>query len=132
MTYKQRVAFVVKGQPLPKGRPRSAPGKPVYTPPETHAAEKKLRAVFEATHPGFTPLEGRLALVAEFHRRTRHRVDTDNLVKLLTDALNGVAYVDDEQFEEMHSKRVYGAGDEARTVVRIYEKDVPELGAGDE
>lgn len=35
-----------------------------------------------------------------FYMQDRRRVDYDNLAKLVTDALNGVAYVDDSQIVE--------------------------------
>lgn len=70
-------------------------------------------------------------VVVTFYRRTARKVDVDNLVKLPTDALNNLAFVDDEQIEEIHAKRVYGAGDNARTIIRIYElTDSPSAPAG--
>ncbi|PRI11915.1 RusA family crossover junction endodeoxyribonuclease [Leucobacter massiliensis] len=121
MKFKPRAALVVNGEPIPKGRPRAKAGQRAFTPKRTVDAEKRVAAAFAATHPGFAPLKGRLMFIATFYRSTRHRVDTDNLVKLCTDALNGIAYVDDEQIEEIHAKRIYGAGERARTIIRIFE-----------
>ncbi|WP_052961594.1 MULTISPECIES: RusA family crossover junction endodeoxyribonuclease [unclassified Leucobacter] len=123
--FEPRVAFVVGGEPIPKGRPRAKAGQRAFTPKRTADAEKRVAAAFRATYPGFAPLTGRLMVVATFYRSTRHRVDTDNLTKLPTDALNGLAYVDDEQIEEIHAKRIYGAGDRARTIIRIFERPDP-------
>jgi len=122
VSYLPRVAFTVAGEPIPKGRPRAKAGQRAFTPKRTVDAEKRVAAAFRAMYPEFKPMTGRLLLVATFYRSTRHRVDADNLVKLCTDALNGVAYVDDEQIEELHAKRVYGAGVDARTVIRLSEQ----------
>lgn len=120
---------MLRGEPIPKGRPRSKAGQPAYTPKRTRDAERMVRLRFEALYPGFTPLTGRLKFEAEFHRSTARHVDTDNLLKLVTDALNRVAFTDDEQIEDVHGRRVYGAGNQARTVVRVYEavQELPEL-----
>ncbi|WP_449281216.1 RusA family crossover junction endodeoxyribonuclease [Leucobacter sp.] len=125
MRFEPRVAFTVGGEPLPKSRPRAKAGQRAFTPKPTRDAEKRVAGAFRSTHPGFAPLTGRLMFVVTFYRATRRRVDVDNLVKLCTDALNEVAYVDDEQIEEIHAKRIYGAGDTARTIIRIFEQ--PEL-----
>lgn len=123
------LAFQVFGEPVPKGRPRSKAGQPAYTPKRTRDAEKRVRDAFIASHPGFVPLTGRLAVQAVFYRATARHVDTDNLLKLCTDALNRVAFVDDEQIEEIRGRRIYGAGDQARTVIRIAQRieEAPEL-----
>lgn len=127
--YVPRLAFVVAGEPIPKGRPRSKPGQQAYTPPKTREAEKKVRLAFQSMHPAFVPLTGRLEFHAEFYRATHRYVDCDNLLKLCTDALNRVAFVDDEQIEELSGRRVYGVGTQARTVIRIAEavQELPEL-----
>ena len=116
------VAFTVSGEPIPKGRPRAKAGQRSFTPKRTVEAEKRVQGAFHALHPGFRPLTGRLLLSASFYRATARHVDADNLAKLATDALNGVAYVDDEQIEELHVRRFYGVGDQARTVIRIFER----------
>lgn len=127
--YAPVLSFVVFGEPVSKGRPRSGNGQPVYTPKRTRDAEKKLRSAFEAMHPGFVPLTGRLAFHADFYRETGRYVDVDNLLKLCTDALNGVAFRDDEQVEQLSGERIYRAGNQARTVITISQRieELPEL-----
>lgn len=125
MTGWERVAaFTVHGQPLPKARPKFKGGQGGYTPKATRIAEGNVRAAFEIAYPDWTPIprDVRLRFDGDFYRRTAHHVDTDNLVKLVTDALNRRAFVDDEQIEEIRGRRVYGAGDQARTEVRIYRR----------
>ncbi len=53
-----------------------------------------------------------------------HRPDADNLLKMIEDCLNGIAYLDDAQITELHVWKEYHAGDEGpKTVIRI-EEDV--------
>jgi crossover junction endodeoxyribonuclease RusA len=112
-------AFTVWGEPKPKGRPRFGKGR-TYTPQQTVEAETAVIDSFELSCPLFEPSIEYLRVEVEFYRRTHRKADTDNLYKLLTDALNKVAYLDDEQIAESETKRIYGAGDKARTEVRIY------------
>ena len=124
MTWVPRFALRIGGEPLPKERPRAAQGR-AFTPKRTRDAEKRVLDAFRAAYPDVDPLTGRLLVDVKFFRRTRRGVDLDNLAKLCLDALNGVAYRDDEQIEKAIAERFYGAGDQARTEVRIYEKYSP-------
>ncbi|WP_024356716.1 RusA family crossover junction endodeoxyribonuclease [Leucobacter chironomi] len=125
MTWQPRFAFRAGGEPLPKERPRATKTGRSFTPKRTREAEGRVLAAFRAAYPNAEPLTGRLLVEARFYRATRRGVDADNLAKLAMDALNGVAFVDDEQIEKFIVERHYGAGDRARTEVRIYEKDSP-------
>lgn len=119
MEIKLVTKLVIPGEPLPKGRPRAKAGQQPFTPKATRDAEKRVAAVFREAHPDWVPLEGPLTVTAEFFRRTKRHVDTDNLMKLVTDALNGIAWADDEQIDDLRGIRYYGAGDQARTIIRI-------------
>jgi len=112
-------AFTIYGDPKPKGRPRFGKGR-AYTPQQTVDAETAVIDAFEYACPLFEPSIEYLRVEVDFYRRTMRKVDADNLYKLTTDALNKVAYCDDEQVAEGEFKRIYGAGDKARTEVRIY------------
>lgn len=112
-------SFTVWGEPLPKQRPKFGKGR-AYTPKKTRDAETAVIDAFELACPLWVPTLGNLKVEADFYRKGHRHADTDNLFKLLTDALNGVAYVDDEQISDAHPRRFYGAGDKARTEVRIY------------
>ena len=125
MTWVPRFALRIGGEPLPKERPRATKSGRSFTPKRTKDAEKRIFAAFRAAYPDAAPLTGRLLVELRFYRRTGRGCDWDNLAKLPLDALNEVAYVDDEQIEKATVERFYGAGDDARTEVRIYEKDSP-------
>lgn len=102
------------GDPVPKGRPRVYNGHAI-TPKRTVRAEERLFAEFRLKYPQAKPFQCPVRLEAEFWMSHRGRPDLDNLLKLVLDSLNGVAYVDDAQVVESHaSKRmpdlwVYGS-----------------------
>lgn len=116
------IEFTVHGEPIPKSRPRAAAGQRPFTPPRVRVGEANVRSAFEIAYPEWTPLPraDQLRVDVTFYRSTRRGVDVDNLFKLVTDALNRVAFEDDEQISNVHAYRVYGVGlDAARTEVRI-------------
>jgi crossover junction endodeoxyribonuclease RusA len=119
LTRELLTAFTIPGQPFPKERPRHGKGR-TFTPQKTVDAEKAIIEAFDLACPLFEPSVEDLRIEADFYRQTRHAVDGDNLYKLLTDALNKVAYRDDRQIAQGEFRRFYGAGDKARTEVRIY------------
>lgn len=88
--------LIVKGVPVPKGRPRHSKNGHTYTPEATRNAEKIIRDL--ALLSGLRePYEGPVSVRLEFFLPDRRRVDCDNLAKLTTDALNGIAFKDDSQ-----------------------------------
>jgi len=97
--------FTVRGEPLPKERPRVLRGH-TYTPRRTLEAERGVREA--ASLAGVRPRRGPVMLSVVFYRSTRRRVDLDNLVKLVQDALNGYAWEDDSQIEALSARKVLG------------------------
>ncbi|APZ81796.1 hypothetical protein vBEliSR6L_31 [Erythrobacter phage vB_EliS_R6L] len=123
----RRVAFTIPGEPKGKGRPRAVPrivwkdGEPeavvsLITPADTREAEAAVLAAFRRAHPGHKPFAGpvllRFTAVFEtprsFNKALREaaargklyatkKPDKDNIEKLIVDALNRVAFVDDQQ-----------------------------------
>lgn len=91
-------------QPHAKKRPKiSAPRagrRPrTHQDPEDKAAEERTREHVRAQMGilGLPMLTGNVKLVARFYRQSRQVVDYDNLLKHLSDSLNGVAFADDSQ-----------------------------------
>jgi Holliday junction resolvase RusA-like endonuclease len=86
-------AVMIRGRPHAKARPRFRHDGATYPPDQ--AAETTtawhLRRVVRA------PLAGNIALACLFFMPDAHRVDSDNLLKHLCDAGNGVAWADDCQ-----------------------------------
>ena len=106
------IQFEVPGEPIAKGRPRFARrGKFVttYTPKETLNFEQMVG--WCAREAGVSKLAGAIEFSAKFYFRlpkSKHRKrvprlaepkltkpDTDNLVKIVLDGLNKIAFADD-------------------------------------
>ncbi|MFC8884428.1 RusA family crossover junction endodeoxyribonuclease [Streptomyces cinereoruber] len=85
---------VIPGSPHAKERPRAGEGR-VHKSARDKDAEARtgwlLRPAFRK------PWAGNLAIGAVFFRPTRQHVDTDNLLKHVCDAGNGIAWFDDAQ-----------------------------------
>lgn len=96
--------FVIPGNPVPKERARVLREGRSYTPLATRVAEERIRAV--ARSAGVELVEGPVALHVRFYRSDRKRVDNDNLLKLVQDALIGIAYRDDSQITDGSQKRL--------------------------
>lgn len=136
--------LTIPGRPTGKGRPRfvRATGR-TYTPSATLSAEQRIQAAAFAAL--LTRLDGpvRLTVIAfneippswsrkraaeartEVH--DQRKPDIDNLVKLVMDALNGIAWADDKQVVELlAAKRVDDGG--ARLMLRIEPAGAPMIG----
>ncbi len=116
------IALTLIGEPVPKGRPRAFKDKGgnvrVFTPDKTAHAENSWRDLFrqsgEASLPAGTPLA-----VTVFFYLTRPpsipkkrtwpigRPDVDNLIKLFTDALEGLAYERDAAIVALVATKEY-------------------------
>lgn len=93
--------FTVPGQPVPKGRPRHSRTGGTYTPARTEQAEAEVAAQFRMQIVGYGPPRlSNFALSAMFHMK-RDDADIDNLLKLLMDGLQGVAWVNDKQVRRL-------------------------------
>lgn len=121
--------FDVDMKPVGKGRPRFTRSGHAYTPPATTEAEEKIRLAYrnkygKVCYDKDEPI--RLIVVAYFPiPKAMSRKDTemalrgmiyptkkpdgDNILKLVADALNGVAYYDDSQIIDMHIDKLYAA-----------------------
>jgi Holliday junction resolvase RusA-like endonuclease len=115
------VLFTVEGEPMVKARPRMTKTGHTYTPKATVEAENRVREAFEAT--GCEGFSGAVGVELAFYQGTRARKDVDNLVKLVLDSLNGIAYEDDVHVNVVLARRVYVTKDRARSVIRIFETD---------
>lgn len=116
--------FVVVGEPQSKSRARvSMRGdKPVmYTPKQTELAEENIADAYRDADGAAPNDEATYGVFAAFFCGTRQRRDVDNMLKLILDGLNKVAWVDDSQVTEVSARLVRGGPkDQARTEVIIY------------
>jgi Holliday junction resolvase RusA-like endonuclease len=134
------ITFIVAGDPVAQPRPRfSARGgfARAYTPKRHPVTTYRQAIALAAKAAGARPNDDDVVLevVAVFGRPKSHwlkgglspkaparppKNDWDNIGKAVSDALNGVAYVDDEQVIDGRVVRRYAARSEpARTVVTI-------------
>jgi Holliday junction resolvase RusA-like endonuclease len=136
------VTFTVDGSPVAKGRPRFAKrGKFVqtYTPQKTKDYEALVMDAASDAMGSSEPLETPVAFYLYIHmpipksysKRLRQdcldgiekpikKPDWDNIAKAVTDALNGIVYVDDCQIVTAHVKKAYS--DTPRIEVLIQEE----------
>jgi len=122
------VTFEVEGDPVPKGRPRFARrGQFVQTYTDAKTIDYETQVAMKARHAigASEPLKGalvvflylRYAVPASYSKKRKEaclagleypkRVDLDNCYKSITDAINGIVYVDDSQIVEAHITKVY-------------------------
>lgn len=94
---------MMSGEPKSKQRPRFARGH-AYTPKETLEAEAMVREAY--LEAGGFLFEGQVRMELVFALSNRRRRDADNMAKLVMDALNKVAYHDDNQVIELTIKKV--------------------------
>lgn len=125
--------FTVDGEPMSKARARVVNGH-AFTPERTRVAEAGVRAAFLAAERTATPAplhsDTKYGVVALFFHQTRQRRDVDNMLKLILDALNGHAWLDDTQVVEVSARKTLVPKGHARTEVAVYEVGVtdPNLG----
>lgn len=117
--------FIVHGEPISKARARFTKrgSKMVsYTPQKTLDGERSMAAAYlSATNRRGIDPEATFAVHAHFINGTRQRRDVDNMVKLILDGLNDVAWPDDNQVTEIAAKKSWATKAEARTEVTIYQ-----------
>lgn len=134
-----KVKFTVLGEPRGKQRPRMTKTGHTYTPIETVQYENLVRLEYSRQCHDFifedrTPLDARITAYYSIPKSTsvkkrqamlEHRirpikkVDCDNLVKIVLDSLNGIAYRDDVQVVDCQVRKFYS--DRPRVVVTLQE-----------
>lgn len=113
----EQIKFVIPGKPFGKQRPRSTKSGIVYTPEETTSYENLIKRACQDSRDGIyfgvdqpiglgikayypipasTSKKARTAMLSGQMLPTK-KPDCDNIVKIVADALNGIAYHDDKQ-----------------------------------
>lgn len=119
------VTFIVPGKPQAKQRPRHTRGGHTYTPKETKLYEQKVRQCYQEQCPN-TWINGpiTLSVIASFlppKSRKRHyptiKPDIDNIVKGISDALNGVAFEDDCQVIRLYAIKEYANVEQVKVTI---------------
>ena len=135
-----KVSFTVPGLPIGKGRPRITKNH-AYTPKKTKDYEKLVRESW-LTQSGYRfDDEARIAVLAIAYfpipravaKKRRpdmygtyyaHKPDLDNILKIICDALNGVAYKDDAYVILYNASKLYVNSDDEMPRVEITLTDV--------
>lgn len=120
--------FEVIGDIKGKARPRvnTYTGK-AYTPENTKDYEMLIKQYFKLKYPRYVPLENRVsvkivaqfkipktatkkdkALIEEGKLSPAKKPDIDNIIKIILDALNKMAFKDDNQITKLEVEKVYG------------------------
>lgn len=122
------LAFEVPGEPRGKGRPRFSSDGHAYTDSETRAYENKIIAYYRKQIGAFRwpdsafvcvdvvavypiPKSATKSAVAGMQAGgilPSRKPDIDNVLKVVLDALNGVAYKDDSRVVCVSARKVYG------------------------
>ena len=132
------IQFTIEGEPKGKGRPRMTKQGHTYTPKDTASYENWVKCCFmEAKQKkiqGEVPLAAHIiatyaipksttnknrALMLDYKLLPMKKPDCDNIVKIILDSLNGIAYDDDKQITELVFFKRYGK--EAQVSVEIME-----------
>ena len=121
------IVFEVPGEPRGKGRPRFSKTGHTYTDSETRAYENKIVAYYRKQLGGFRwpdstfvsvqvtayypiPKSATKAATAAMREGTMlpsRKPDIDNVMKIVLDALNSVAYKDDSRVVRVEAQKVY-------------------------
>ena len=111
------IQFIVPVNPIPKQSYRHKKDGG-YQEKRIKDAQKIIGIEANLAMGGMPPTVCNIVLTAEFYRSTHHRVDIDNLLKLLGDSMNKIVYEDDYQITEVNAKKVY-CPDNPRTEVTV-------------
>lgn len=115
-------SFTIPGPPIPKGRPRhnTITGS-TYTPERTKQAEQVTGVEFRRQVVGYgKPRSGEFRISCVFHVK-RDDADIDNLLKMVMDGLQGVAYINDKQVKSIGYLRIVLDRSEPHTEVLVEE-----------
>ena len=123
--------FIVDGKPQGKQRPRfSRISKTVYTPNKTAKYEKQIAKAYTDSGGRYIPkgcyvsvtVHAFFPVPKSYSKKRREdclervlrpdkKPDMDNILKVVLDALNEVAYEDDKQVVELIGRKYYTPGD---------------------
>lgn len=130
-----QVNFTITGKPTGKGRPRFS-YKHTYTPAKTVAYEKSVKKAYKNKYyfgentplgvkilayyeiPKSSTKKNRFLMLLNKLRPTK-KPDVDNIIKIVLDSLNKIAYKDDAQIVECTILKFYS--EEPRVEVTLWD-----------
>jgi Holliday junction resolvase RusA-like endonuclease len=132
--------LTIPGKPVGKGRPRMTKSGHVYTPAPTENYEAYIKALWVQEHgsevafpveavmlsvsvymaiPQSTSKKRREAMLDGVIMPTK-KPDLDNVLKIIADALNGLAYTDDKQIVGVTMVKGYSEHDSIDVAVKSF------------
>ena len=136
MKYEFEVIGDIKGKARPRVNTYTCKA---YTPTNTKDYELLVKQYFKIKYPRFVPLENRLAvkIIATFKvpktttKKDREQIekglisptkkpDIDNIVKIILDALNQMAFKDDTQITKLEVEKIYGEEEKVYVAIEEY------------
>lgn len=133
---RDKVSFEIPGQPQSKLRARWS-GHHTYTPDRTVNYEIYIKEMFVINYPDFVPLEGALRMTVIAYMmipkstskkraklmidrviRPIGKIDADNIIKVSFDALEGLAFKNDNQIVTAMCHKYYAV--RPRLEIEIY------------
>ena len=133
----QIIQLNIPGEPQGKQRPKWSPAG-TYTPKKTVSYETYIQELFAIKYPDFRPVESELKmtlqawlmiptsaskkkrkLMQDLALKPGKRPDIDNVIKVVMDALEKLAYKNDSQIVEAHLYKFYA--ERPRLDIRISE-----------
>lgn len=136
-----KIRFTVFGNPQGKARPRFTMTGHAYTPEKTREYERQVKQAYKLHSDGrsFEERPVAIEIIAFFpipksaskQVRTQmergelyptRKPDCDNVVKVVCDALNGLAYKDDAQVVAVTCQKHYGLSPSVHVVVTDWEE----------
>lgn len=131
------ITFTIPGDPKGKARPRVTKKGFTYTPKKTVNYETFVKECFVISYNNFKPLESDLKVdlivcypllksMSKIKRekalngeiRPSKKPDCDNIAKIVLDALNNIAYLDDKQVVDLSIKKWYSETPRVDVVIR--------------
>lgn len=128
------IKFTVYGKPQGKARPRFTRQGRAYTPKNTVDYEKQIRqAYISAGGQLISDTAPIIVCITAYFKKAKSnkmqsptlKPDTDNIAKIVCDALNGVAYHDDKQITSLTVDKVWADDGIEKVVVEIEELIYP-------
>lgn len=135
--------FTIPGKPCGKGRPRFTKSGHTFTPEKTANYETLVKLAFKQAYPDAEPIAAKTAVVAKItayfpipqsaSKKQRGKMagglvlpttkpDTDNIAKIVLDALNGIAYHDDAQIAQLTVLKRYSDEPKVTVMCAVFAK----------
>jgi len=118
------ISLTIPGPPVGKQRAHVCRTGHAFTPAKTVNYEALVKQTFAAKYPDFMPMSGPVRMILSIYimpsKETQRKIkksiariypiikpDADNILKIVADALSGLAFVDDKQIISVYAEKKY-------------------------